>query len=64
MDDFYIFYKLIKVKKMRVREVIVYIFKNNKLSNVINMFFIKNLDDKIIKNNDLEFIEIIIYNKC
>ncbi|UOE63548.1 UPF0236 family protein [Mycoplasmopsis bovis] len=60
MDDFYIFHKSTKVKKMRVREVIAHTLKNNKLSNVINMFFTKNLDDKTTKNNDLEFIETTI----
>ncbi|ENY68902.1 Hypothetical protein MAU_2800 [Metamycoplasma auris 15026] len=57
MDDFYIFHKSTKVKKMRVREVVAHTLKSNKLSNVINIFFTKNLDDPTTKNNDLEFIK-------
>lgn len=60
MDDFYIFYKSERIRKMRVRQVIMYIVNGSKLLNIINMFFIKNIDEVIIKFNDMQFIKIIV----
>ncbi|CBW53956.1 CDS22, conserved hypothetical protein (part of ICE) [Mycoplasma mycoides subsp. capri LC str. 95010] len=56
MDDLYINHQAEKKKKMRVREVVFHTQNNKKLENVLNLFFTKNLDEKLNEFNDIEFI--------
>ncbi|WP_334199272.1 UPF0236 family transposase-like protein [Mycoplasma capricolum] len=56
MDDLYINHQAEKKKKMRVREIIFHTQKNNKLENVLNLFFTKNLDERLNEFNDLNFV--------
>ncbi|WFQ93060.1 Mbov_0401 family ICE element transposase-like protein [Mycoplasma feriruminatoris] len=56
MDDLYINHQANEKKKMRVRQIIFHTQKNNKLENVVNLFFTKNLDEKTNEFNDLNFI--------
>ncbi|MCE6056371.1 UPF0236 family protein [Mycoplasmopsis agalactiae] len=57
MDDFYIFHKSERIRKMRVRQVIMHTVNGSKLSNIINMFFTKNIDEATTKFNDMQFIK-------
>ena len=57
MDD--LFMKIQDKKsneKLRIREAILHTKNNNKLSNILCLFFTKKCNEKITENNDLNYV--------
>lgn len=57
MDDLFIKIQDKKSnEKLRIREAILHTKNNNKLSNILCLFFTKKCNEKITENNDLNYV--------